>query len=318
MRRLSLYSKVVLTNGAVFLAGTLALALTPARVSEDVLASEAVVLAVGLTVMVVLNAVLLRSTLRPVDRVIREMATVDLVRPERRLDQPPAGPGAALVTGWNALLDRLEAERAAGAAKALAAQEAERHRIAQDLHDEVGQSLTVVLLGLKRAEDRVPPELTEVAEDLALVRESARAGLDDVRRVARRLRPGVLEDLGLLSALAALANDFTALGRGHLTRTTSPGLPPLSPEAELVVYRVAQEALTNVARHAGATEVGLSLTRVGDAVALEVRDDGHGRPFPTAGSGVLGMRERAVLVGGTLTIDSTPGQGTTVRLAVPV
>lgn len=318
MRGLPLYWKVVMTNGAVFLAATLALALAPVRVSEDVLPSEAVVLAVGLAVMVVVNASLLRSTLRPVDRVLREMETVDLVRPERRLEQPPAGPGAQLVAGWNALLDRLEAEQAAGAAKALAAQEAERHRIAQELHDEVGQSLTVVLLGLKRAEDRVPPELAEVAEDLRLVREGARAGLDDVRRVARRLRPGVLQDLGLLSALAALANEFAALGRGHLTRTTSPGLPPLSPEAELVVYRVAQEALTNVARHAGAGEVALSLTRVGGAVVLEVRDDGHGTHDLRPGSGVLGMRERAVLVGATLTIDSAPGQGTTVRLAVPV
>lgn len=317
MRELPLYWKVCLVNGAVFLLGTLALLLSPARVSEDVVASEAVVLAVGLTVMVVVNAWLLRSTLRPVDRVIREMATVDLVRPGRRLEGPDTGPGARLVTGWNALLDRLEAERAAGAAQALAAQEAERHRIAQELHDEVGQSLTVVLLGLKQAESRVPAELPEVAEEIALVRESARAGLDDVRRVARRLRPGVLEDLGLLPALAALANDFTALGRGHLTRTTSPGLPPLSHEAELVVYRVAQEALTNVARHAGAQEVSLSLTRVGDSVVLEVRDDGRGTDLLRPGSGVLGMRERASLVGATLTIDTAPAQGTTVRLEVP-
>ncbi|MCR6031508.1 sensor histidine kinase [Nocardioides sp. zg-579] len=317
VRELSLYWKVCLTNGAVFVVGALALALSPARVSEQVLASEAVVLTAGLVLMLVVNGALLRLSLAPVDRVIRAMATVDLAHPGARLEQPSSGPGARLVEGWNDLLDRIEAERAAGGARALAAQEAERHRIAQELHDEVGQSLTVVLLGLKRAEDQVPPDLPEIAEGLALVRESARAGLDDVRRVARRLRPGVLEDLGLHSALAALASDFAALDRGHLTRTTSPGLPPLSSDAELVVYRVAQEALTNVARHAAAREVALSLTRVGETVVLEVRDDGRGVAELRPGSGVLGMRERASLVGGELTIESAPGQGTTVRLVVP-
>ncbi|MEV7431513.1 sensor histidine kinase [Nocardioides sp. NPDC092400] len=323
MRELPLYWKVCLTNGAVFLVGTLVLALSPARVSEDVLASEAVVLAVGLAVMLAVNAALLRLSLAPVDAVIREMATVDLARPERRLQQPSSGPGARLVAGWDALLDRLEAERGAGAARALAAQEAERHRIAQELHDEVGQSLTVVLLGLKRLEDRLvagaaaPGTAEDLAEELALVRESARTGLDDVRRVARQLRPGVLEDLGLHSALAALASDVAGLGGAHLTRTTTPGLPQLSHEAELVVYRVAQEALTNVARHAGATEVELSLTRVGDTVVLVVRDDGRGTADLVPGSGVLGMRERAALVGGELHVDSAPGAGTVVRLVVP-
>lgn len=310
---LSLYWKVCLINGVVFLVGTLALALTPARVSERVLASEAVVLAFGLGLMLVLNALLLRLSLAPVDRVIREMDAVQDVELGRRLTLPASRPGARLVESYNAMLARLEAERSASSAKALAAQEAERHRIAQELHDEVGQSLTVVLLGLKTLEARVPEA---AATELAAIRETARDVLDDVRRVVGRLRPGVLEDLGLHSALSALCTDLGTVSRIEVQRTFGRGLPPLTKEAEVVVYRVAQEALTNVARHAQATRVSVSLTRVGEAVVLEVLDDGVGRGPLRPGSGIVGMQERALLVGARLEVAAQPGHGVRVRLEV--
>lgn len=318
---LPLYGKVCLINGVVFVVGTLVFALSPASISSRVLVSEVVVLTLGLGIMLVTNAVLLRGVLRPLDRVIRQMEVLDLGERTERLPDDvddPDGPGGQLVRTYNAMIDRLEVERAASNSKALAAQEAERHRIAQDLHDEVGQSLTVVLLGLKQLEARAPEELHD---DLTLLRESARAGLDDVRRVARQLRPDVLADLGLHSALAALTTEFSAHGRATVRRSVAPGLPVLPAEAELVVYRVAQEALTNVARHAGATTVELSLTRLGDSVVLEVADDGRGLgPSGAAvpGSGLLGMEERARLVGGDVAVASAPGGGTRVRLRVPL
>jgi two-component system sensor histidine kinase UhpB len=314
-RELPLYWKVFLINGGVLTAATVTLLLTPLSVSRDAVCSEVLVLAAGLVVMLLTNAALLRSSLAPVDRVVREMATVDLLEPGHRLDQPRSNPGARLVGGFNAMLDRLELERRASNAKALAAQEAERHRIAQELHDQVGQSLTVVLLGLKQLEQRAPAGL---GEDLALLRESARSGLDDIRRVARELRPGVLEDLGLVSALAALASDFASPGSPSVRRVIGPGLPDLSPESELVVYRVAQEALTNAHRHANARHVDVSLTRLGDEVLLEVADDGRGRAELAPGAGVRGMRERALLVGGKVEITSSERAGTVVRLTVPL
>jgi len=275
-----LYWKVVAINGAVLCLALLALVLGPVSVSRRTVGSEVLVLAGGLAAILLTNALLLRSSLTPVDR----------------------------------LLDRLREELSASNAKALAAQEAERHRIAQELHDEVGQHLTVILLGLKQLEPQVP----EVQRrELALLRESARDGLDDVRRVARRLRPGVLEDLGLTSALASLTNDF---GRHHsaaVQRVIAPGLPGLPHDTELVVYRVAQEALTNTARHSGAERVTLSLFRVGDCVVLEVADDGAGFEPARSGAGLRGMQERSRLVGGDLRITSAPRAGTTVRLAVP-
>ncbi len=313
-QQLPLFWKVSLINGAVFLVGTLVLVLSPLSVSSRVLVSEVVVVAVGLLIVLVTNALLIRRSLAPLDRVMRAVEAMDPRQPGK-LPEEGTGPVLGVAHSVNGLLDRLEAAQRAGNAQALAAQEAERHRIAQELHDEVGQSLTVVLLGLKQVQSRAPAELVE---ELELVRQSTRDGLEDVRRVARRLRPGVLEDLGLQSALAALATDFSASSTASVRRRFSPGLPALSAQAELVVYRVAQEALTNAARHADAQDVELSLGRQGDTVVLEVHDDGRGFAGIVEGSGLLGMRERAALVGAGLTVSSEPRRGTTVRLAVPV
>ena len=163
--------------------------------------------------------------------------------------------------------------------------------------------------------DRVPDE---VADELRLVQDTARSSLEEVREVARRLRPGVLEDLGLVSALAALATDTSTHSGIHVQRGLAAGLPQLSPETELAIYRVAQEALTNTARHAEADTVQLSLTRQGDSVALLVADNGRGIHGRTEGSGIRGMRERALMVDGKLSVRPRPEGGTEVRLVVPV
>lgn len=309
-----LYWRVCLINGLVFVVGTLALALAPITVSATVLVSEAVVLLLGLIGIVVLNAALLRTSLAPLDRLNRLMETVDLQRPGRRLPESGSGAVGQLVRGFNAMIERLETERGTSNAKALAAQEAERHRIARELHDEIGQGLTAVLLGLRQLSTRVP---ADVRHDLLEVQETARSTLDEVRGVARRLRPGVLEDLGLHSALAALATEFSARGL-NVQRTSTPGLPDLGMERELVVYRVAQEALTNVARHAEARTVRLALQRQGSAVVLAVDDDGKGLRGAAEGTGINGMRERALLIGAQLVVGVGELGGTSVRLTVPL
>lgn len=312
---LPLFWRVCLINGAVFILGTLVLALSPATVSARPLWSEVVVLSIGLVVIVVLNGLLLRSVLRPLDRLTAVMAAIDLRRPGRRLDQEESGPAKPLVQGFNAMLERLEVERGASTARALHAQEAERQRIAQELHDEVGQSLTAVLLGLKQAMDIAP---AEVVDELQQVRDTTRASLEEVRRISQRLRPGVLADLGLLDSLSSLASDLTARSGVPVLRGFLPGLPALTPETELVVYRVAQEALTNVARHAQAGQVELGLSRRGDALVLRVADDGVGGAIAATGAGIQGMQERAQMVGGRLQVRPRDGGGTEVLLEVPV
>lgn len=312
---LPLFWRVCLINGAVFVLGAVALLVAPVTVSARPVAREIVVVTLGLLVIVVLNGLLLRAVLRPLDRLTAVMAAIDLRQPGRRLEEMGSGPARALVSGFNAMLGRLEAERAANTSRALHAQEAERQRIAQELHDEVGQSLTAVLLGIKQVRDQAPPGL---AAELDTVRETVRRSLEEVRRISQRLRPGVLADLGLLNSLSSLASDLTARTGVAVHRGYSPGVPVLSPEAELVVYRVAQEALTNVARHSRAGSVELGLTRRGDSVELRIADDGVGGARVGAGAGIQGMRERAQMVGGSLDIGPREGGGTVVVLSVPV
>jgi two-component system sensor histidine kinase UhpB len=316
-RGLPLFWRVCLVNGAVFAAGTAVLAASPATVSTPVLAREALILAVGLTAMLVANGILLRGILAPLDRLRRLMENVDLLRPGQRLPEQGSGAVSDVIDSFNAMLERLEAERAASSGQALAAQEAERRRVAQELHDEVGQSLTAVLLGLRRVADRAPADLQQ---EVLLAQEAARASLDEVRQVVRRLRPGVLDDLGLVSALTSLVTEHARLTGAEVCRRFSADLPPLGPDAELVVYRVAQEALTNVARHADAGRVCVDLapTFAGDAVELRVVDDGRGIDGSREGAGMRGMRERAMLVGATLTVGPHQDGGTELRLLMPV
>src|SRR5699024_9108539 len=151
---------------------------------------------------------------------------------------------------------------------ALSAQEGERRRIAQELHDEVGQTMTAVLLKLKQVSDKAP---APIADDLLEVKERTRESLDEIRRIARRLRPGVLEELGLLSALKELISKNSEHSKLVINKHLDPNLPELDDETELVLYRVAQEGLTNIARHAKATEAHLSLRRLGPGIELRIR-----------------------------------------------
>lgn len=312
---MSLFWRIFGLNAVVLGAATAVLLLAPVTVSASILLTEAIVLVGGLGVMLVANGALLRVGLAPLDRVTRRMTTVDLLRPGHRLTVTGHGDVAALIRTFNEMLDRLEQERATSTARALSAQEAERRRIAQELHDEVGQSMTAVLLELKRTVDRAPEPLRG---DLRQAQETTRDSLEEVRRLARRLRPGVLEDLGLVSALTALATDFATHTGLNVRRRFDARLPSMGHDAELVLYRVAQEGLTNVARHADASRVDVELVRTGRAMKLYIRDDGRGPGHSREGAGIRGMRERALLIGGDLIVGRAPGGGTEVSLAIPV
>jgi two-component system, NarL family, sensor histidine kinase UhpB len=315
LAQLPLFWRVFAANALVLALAAAALALSPATVSFPVALTEAVVLVAGLGAMLVLNFALLRRALSPLEGLRNLMRGADLLRPGTRAPVDYAAPEVRAVTkSFNEMVARLEAERRESAGRALAAQEGERLRIAQELHDEVGQKLTGVMLqldGLSR---------TEPAPAVVEAREGVRESLEEVRLIARRLRPEALDDLGLASALIALTNSLARAGEITIERRIDRSLPALHPAAELVVYRVAQEALTNVLRHAGCDNARLELRRVERAVQLEVADVGRGfEPSQIAESaGIRGMRERALLAGASLDIESSPGVGTMVRLRVPV
>ena len=309
---MTLLWRVFATNAAVLVIATLVLVLSPVTVSFPIALTEAVVVAGGLAVMLGFDLVLLRRAFAPLGRLTAFMRGVDPLRPGERVQLEAADPEVSELTGaFNEMIDRLEGERRDSARRALAAQEDERARIARELHDEIGQALTAVMLQLDRAVGRSDPPVRGEVEE---ARESVRASLEEVREIARRLRPEALDDLGLASALAALTLDVSRRTGLRIERQIAPGLPALSPEEELVVYRVAQEGLTNVARHAGAACAWIALECRDGGVALEVRDDGRGFAHSVEGAGLRGMRERALLVGADLAVEPGRGEGTVVRL----
>lgn len=309
----TLFWRLFVINGLLFAIGTLVLAFSPATVSSPLLVTEVPILIVGLALILAANALLVRASLSPLDALARVMERVDLIRTGDRSIDSGNGDLGHLLSTFNQMIDRLESEHATRSAHALAAQEGERQRIARELHDEIGQSLTVALLSLKRVVDRAPEELRE---EVLNTQAAVRASLDDVRQVAHRLRPGVLADLGLESALRSLCSEFERSSGVPVRHEIDEGLPDLGGDIELVLYRVAQEGLTNVARHARASQVRLALTAEDGDLVLEIRDDGRGGEL-REGAGIRGMRERALLIGARLTVEGAPGGGTVVHLVVP-
>jgi two-component system sensor histidine kinase UhpB len=310
---MTIFWRVFATNAAVLVVVFGALLFTPVTVSAPIRAAEAAGLLVGLLVMLVMTFLLLRPAFRALGTVTSTMRTIDPLDPGQRVPVIGEPDVAGLAQAFNEMLARLEHERRESARQALTVQEAERARVARELHDEVGQVFTAIMLQIEGISARAP---TELGEELDELRETARVGATDVRRIASRLRPEALEDLGLTSALSALATSFTRQAGIPVERAIETDLG-LDREQELVVYRVAQEALTNVARHAGASEVALSLRREDGDIVLRVRDDGRGLPADaaTSSNGIRGMRERAMLIGARLRLDGD--RGTTVVLRVP-
>ena len=277
---------------------------------------EGVLVVAAVVLVVLLNLVLLRRVVGPVQRLTALAREVDLTDPVPAvLDAEPNSEAGELARTFNEMLLRLQAERREATGLVLAGQEAERLRIAQELHDQAGQELTAVLLLLSRLQARAPAELQPTVLD---VQSSVRTSLEDLRRIAIELRPEALDDLGLESALAVLCDRFAERSGLEVSYRIPDPLPPLSPQTELVIYRVAQEALTNVARHSGSDHAELRLQPNDGELVLTVRDHGTGLPAGRApGSGIRGMRERAGLVGAALEIhDASPGPGTEVRLQV--
>jgi two-component system, NarL family, sensor histidine kinase UhpB len=317
MRRkpLSLYWRVFAVNAGLLTVIAIVLIVAPVTISTPILVTEAVLIAAGLVVTIGINALLLRQAFAPLARLVQRMETVDLLRPRQRLHVGRDDEIGRLVMTFNRMLDRLENERQESGRRVLAAQEAERVAIARDLHDEVGQVLTGVLLQLNSISEAAP----EQEEALDEAREAVRRALDEVRRISRELRPEMLEHLGLVSALIELASSFERVTGIAVERRFLPSLPKLSPDVELAIYRVAQESLTNVARHAQATRVAISIESGRGSVVLRVSDDGRGLAgTPNEQGGLRSMRERALLVGGAMAIKSGPSGGVEVRLEVPV
>lgn len=318
-RYLSLFWRVVVANAVVLIVACVvtAVVLSPGKLTS-VAPDEAIILAASLGALVAGNLFVLRRAFTPLERVTRLIGRVDPRRPGQRVPVDGYDSEANELAGaFNEMLGRLESERRESTRRVLGAQESERLRVAQELHDEVGQTLTAVLLQLGRTAKHAPVELRD---ELGEAQDAARASLDDVRRIALELRPEALDDLGLASALEALCDRLAQRTGLRVARRLDTDLPELGEDRELVLYRVAQEALTNVVRHAGTSSAQLRLERSAGRVTLSILDDGRGL---TSGArsdagGLRGMHERAGLIDAELEVGARPGGGVAVRLDVPL
>lgn len=317
MKRPSLLGQILgfnllLVTASIFLASLAAgLDLTVSDQRDQFL-----VLAMAIILTLVVNMWLLRRRFDPLERLLATMERIDLSRPGRRVEMSDSTDVQRLARAFNNMLERLEAERRRSGQLVLKAQEEERKRVARDLHDEVNQALTALLLRLEAAAQHAPPELQGELDETKQLANQAMAELLDL---ARQLRPTALDDHGLAAAVAGHVRELGRRGQAKTHLDVDPSVQNLPQEVETVIYRVAQEAMTNAARHSGARRIDVSLGRVDSRVVLEVSDDGKGFAFAEEGKGLglSGMRERALLVDGSLEIDSRPGRGTTVRLEVP-
>ena len=306
-----LFWRLFIPNATVLTAACVVLIIEPANGRIPALVG-------GLILMLTVNLLLMRRAVAPLSRLMAMMEQVDPLEPGRRLSVETAeSEVTALTDSFNRMLERLESERRESGHRALAAQESERRRVAAELHDEIGQQLTAHLLLLDRM---AKSPSAGIADQLDEAMNGVKQTLEDVRTLAHRLRPEVLDELGLVPALRNLCD---RIGNGTelvVHRSLPSALPRLSDEEELVIYRVAQESLTNVVRHAGATAAHVTLSQEDGVVELRVEDDGGGMPAQAgeqAGGGLRGLRERALTIDAKLQVAPAVSGGTVVTLRVP-
>lgn len=326
MRSRTLLTQVLAVNTLLVTAtAVVATAVAHERVRDAASGGGLLLIALCVFCVILLNSLLLRRRLSPIEELVARMDAADLAGGSEAASRaaPPARASREvkeLTERFNAMLQRLEEERRQAGNAVLRAQERERRLLAQNLHDEVNQALTGILLRLEATIGLAPLKLRA---ELRETKELANQAMDELLRLARQLRPTALDDHGLVAALESQVSDF-GQRTGIATRFTPQGsVETLSDEQQLVVYRVAQESLSNIARHADARHVDVELS-FAERTMLRVSDDGRGfapqigsdgttkgRP---GGLGLSGMRERAMLAGGRFSVFSRQGDGTTIEL----
>lgn len=329
--RLSLFEKVILANVLMLLIETAAgLWVTSHNLETHHYLIDTAFIVLATLLSLCVSWLLLRASFRPLFGLLATVRAVSAGKTDARADISSSDEQVAeLAHAMNTMLDRLESARREQALLILQAQEEERRRLALELHDEAGQNLTALLVHAEILKQRlqnlsnISPEARQgLKNDLHTLTKLTQHTLDDVRVLSQQLRPRILDDLGLDAALRWLAED--ARQRFHLdvdliVDGAEQGLP-LPTMYETALFRVAQESLTNVARHAGATRATITLTYDQHTLCLSISDDGRGFDTnqPSKGLGLLGMRDRAALLGGTLVITSHHDQGTKVEVTLPM
>ncbi|MBX5450159.1 sensor histidine kinase [Thermogemmatispora sp.] len=333
--QLSLFEKVILTNSLLLLAEAVAaLWVTSHALEAHHFFIDTAFLVAATLLSIAINALLLRASFRPLFRLLEIIRQVTAGKTDARADPAAADSDSEvgqLAAAFNTMLDRLEDQRRQQSALILQAREEELRRVSRELHDEGSQNLTAILvyceillrtlegLPARAIADETRQQLITGCQQLS---ELAQRTLDSIRHLSQRLRPPVLDDLGLVAALRWLVEDSRQRFclPVELTLEEQALWQRLPPSYETALFRIAQEALTNVARHARASRAQLALRLTSDAIHLSIQDDGAGcdPDQRSNGLGLVSMRERAALLGGKLYIEARPGQGTRVEAILPL
>jgi len=331
--RLSLFEKVILVNSLMLIGLALAgLWVTSHNLEAHHYLIDTSFIVFATLLSLLINVLLLRVSFRPLFSLLRTIRAVSAGETDTRTaDTPSDSEIGELARAFNTMLDQLETARREQAMLILQAQEEERRRLARELHDESSQNLTALLIHTEILNQTLQGTIvtedarTQLRGELQYLTQLTQGTLENVRTLALQLRPGVLDDLGLLAALRWLAED----SRKRLQLPVELKLEGLEdilgehhrPELyETTLFRIAQECLTNAARHAHAQKVVISLRYDQQDMHLQVCDDGCGYDpsHQRVGIGISGMRERVALLGGKISIRSEPGQGTKVEVSLPV
>jgi two-component system sensor histidine kinase UhpB len=332
---LSIFERVIVANSAIIVLATVAgwwLTQHNAEVYHFIIDTTFI----GLAALsgVIVNFILLRAAFAPLRRVLSTIHAVERGDLSARVDvRAGDADTATLARAFNGMLDRLAEMRDEAAELTLRAQEEERRRLALELHDQTGQSLTALTLHAQAIGQTLAHERSDAAIRAQAQAERlnalAQRTLVEVQAIARQLRPSLLDDLGVVAALSWLAEDAEErLGVAARVKIAGDELEAgarIPTEIETALYRIAQESLTNAVRHGKARHIAIQLRSSAQALILTIADDGAGFALgdemarrERGGLGVYGMRERARLLGGSLRLRSAPGHGCVVRATVPM
>lgn len=334
--QLSLFEKVILANSLILIGEALAgLWVTSHNIESHHYFIDTSFIVLATLVGLVVNIFLLRASFRPLFTLLATMRAVSKGKTNERVTGiAPGSEIGELAHTFNTMLDSLETARREQSLLTLQAQEEERRRLALELHDESSQNLTALLVHIEVLKQtlQTPPDTTSISatqrqlrQGLDYLTDITQQTLDDIRVLAQQLRPSVLDDLGLQAAFRWLAEDVrqrlqlpVELHMEHIEQVLQGNAQRAIYETTL--FRIAQESLTNVARHAHAQHVTISLTQKQGQICLRIVDDGNGfdSTAQKQGLGLLNMRERAALLGGTISIEAKPGQGTSIEAVLPL
>lgn len=329
--RISLFTRIAVGNGLVIVAGAIFGTLLTRQYS-NILDGWLIGLfaAIGISLSLLINFLILNAALRPLRelRKLTDQISSSGSLPIERLRNPDSDT-IRLADTLHSLLCQLEErnqELLALSARAIDAQEEERRSIALSLHDDTGQALTMLIISLDQLEARLPAQSTNLVKDIHTSRQLASNALAELRRIVFGLRPAILDDLGLVPAIRWYARSNLEAAGISFDVDAPESMPQMPPQISITLFRISQEAVNNILRHAAARSVNIRIDIRSDSICLEIKDDGRGFDLQaaTAGAlenqhlGLLGLRERAELLGGEIRMDSTPGQGTCLEVCLPL